>query len=107
VRYLLVLNTNDAEAAWNCLRFGAAALNRQHAVTLFLLGPGVEIESIGSESFNVQGQLARFLELGGSAVSCGTCLRSRNLNASNECPISSMDELVRLSEEADKTLTFG
>ena len=44
--YLFILNSRDDETVWNCLRFGSAVLERGHEVTLFLLGPGVEIESI-------------------------------------------------------------
>ena len=107
MKYLLVINTHEPETVWNCLRFGSAALGREHEVNLFLLGPGVEIESIQDEHFDVPKQLARFQELGGSALSCGTCLRSRQLDAAAACPISTMDDLVRLSEDADRVLTFS
>jgi uncharacterized protein involved in oxidation of intracellular sulfur len=107
MKYLLILNTNEPETIWNCLRFGSAALTRTHEVNLFLLGPGVEIEGFESDDFDVQEQLDRFLSLGGSALSCGTCLRSRQLGAPAACPISTMDDLVKLTEEADRVLTFS
>jgi uncharacterized protein involved in oxidation of intracellular sulfur len=107
VKYLLVVNTNEPETVWNSLRLGSAALGRDHDVNLFLLGPGVEIESLGNEQFDVQDQLSRFVESGGTAHSCGTCLRSRHMGAAAECPISTMSDLVRLSEEADKVMVFG
>lgn len=40
----VILNTNDAETCWNCLRFGNKALKKDHIVKIFLLGKGVEIE---------------------------------------------------------------
>jgi len=49
----------------------------------------------------------RFDELGGVALSCGTCLRLREMDASAVCPMSTMDDLVRLTEESDRVLTFG
>jgi uncharacterized protein involved in oxidation of intracellular sulfur len=107
MKYLLVFNTKEPEAVWNGLRFGSAALGRRHEVNAFLLGPAVEIESIEDGRFDVTKELAHFQELGGSALSCGTCLRGRQLEAAAACPISTMDDLVRLSEEADKVLTFG
>ena len=105
--YLLIINTTETETVWNAFRFGSAALSRGHEVSVFLLGPAVEIEKIGDERFDVQKLLLRFDELGGVALSCGTCLRLREMDASALCPMSTMDDLVRLTEESDRTLTFG
>lgn len=107
MRYLLVINTSETETVWNVLRFGSAALSRGHEVSSFLLGAAVEIERIGDERFDVQSLLLRFNELGGVALSCGTCLRIRKMEAAAVCPVSTMDDLVRLTEEADRVLTFG
>lgn len=107
MKYLLVINTADAETVWNALRFGSAARSREHEVSAFLMGPAVEIESIEDDRFDVQAALERFVGQGGSALSCGTCLKSRQMGAAEACPISTMDDLVRLSEEADRLLSFG
>ncbi len=107
MQYLLIINTTDAETVWNALRFGSSSLSRGHQVNVFLLGKAVEIENIGDEKFDVQPLLARFDELGGVALSCGTCLRLREMDASAVCPMSTMDDLVRLTEEAERVLTFG
>jgi uncharacterized protein involved in oxidation of intracellular sulfur len=107
MKYLLIINTTETETVWNSLRFGSAALSRGHEVNVFLLGPAVEIESIGDEHFDVQKLLLRFDELGGVALSCGTCLRIREMDPASVCPMSTMDDLVRLTEEADRVLTFG
>ena len=107
MKYLLIINSTDTETVWNAFRFGSAALSRGHEVNVFLLGPAVEIESIGNEKFDVQKLLLRFDELGGVALSCGTCLRIRQMDAGAICPMSTMDDLVRLTEESDRVLTFG
>jgi uncharacterized protein involved in oxidation of intracellular sulfur len=107
LKYLLIINTTETETVWNALRFGSAALSRSHDVNVFLLGPAVEIEKIGDERFDVHKLLLRFDELGGGALSCGTCLRIREMDAAAVCPISTMDDLVRLTEESDRVLTFG
>ena len=107
MKYLLIINTTDTETVWNAFRFGSAALSRGHEVSVFLLGPAVEIEKIGDERFDVQKLVLRFDELGGVALSCGTCLRLREMDASAVCPMSTMDDLVRLTEESDRVLTFG
>ena len=105
--YLLIINTTETETVWNAFRFGSAALSRGHEVSVFLLGPAVEIEKIGDERFDVQKLVLRFDELGGVALSCGTGLRLREMDASAVCPMSTMDDLVRLTEESDRVLTFG
>ena len=107
MKYCVMINTKDTETVWNALRFCSAALSRGHKVSVFLLGPAVEIDSIGNEKFDVKKLLNRFEELGGEALSCSTCLRLRKMDASEACPVSSMDELVSLTEEADKTVVFG
>ena len=107
MKYLLVINTTETETVWNAFRLGSAALSRGHEVSVFLLGSAVDIESIGDERFDVQKLLLRFDELGGVALSCGTCLRIRRMDASAVCPMSTMDDLVRLTEEADRVLSFG
>jgi sulfur relay (sulfurtransferase) complex TusBCD TusD component (DsrE family) len=107
MKYALVINTDETETVWNALRFGSAALSRGHEVSIFLLGPAVGIERVGNDRFDVQSLLLRFDELGGVALSCGTCLRLRQMDASAVCPMSTMDDLVRLTEDADRVLTFG
>ena len=107
MKYLLIISTTETETVWNAFRFGSAALSRGHEVSVFLLGPAVAIEHIGDERFDVQKLLLRFDELGGVALSCGTCLRLREMDAGALCPMSTMDDLVRLTEESDRVLTFG
>ncbi|GBC75156.1 hypothetical protein HRbin06_00470 [archaeon HR06] len=107
MRYLIIVNTKDVETVWNTLRLACTALIRGHKVNIFLLGAGVEIDSINDKNFDIRKLWERFLELGGEALSCGTCLRIRNKNSSELCPISSMDDLVTLSEEADKVMVFS
>ena len=107
MKYLLIINTTETETVWNAFRFGSAALSRGHEVSVFLLGAAVEIEKIGDERFDVQKLVLRFDELGGVALSCGTCLRIRQMDAGALCPMSTMDDLVRLTEESDRVLTFG
>jgi len=107
MQYLLIINSTDPETVWNAFRLGSASLSRGHQVNAFLLGAAVAIETIEDDQFDVQSLLSRFDELGGVALSCGTCLRIREMDASAVCPMSTMDDLVRLTEEADRVLTFG
>lgn len=43
----------------------------------------------------------------GHAFSCTTCLKIRGSEGPQTCPMSSMDDLALLTEEADRVLTFG
>src|SRR3989338_11214027 len=103
----IILNTNDSEEAWNCLRFGNTALKEKHSVKIFLLGKGVELEDINDRKYNINKQTKSFLENEGQILACGTCLKSREKEGSTVCPISTMKDLLKLVEDSDKLLTFG
>ena len=64
----IIINTNDPESAWNALRLGSSAIAVGNEVSVFLLGSGVEIESIRDKTFDVAGALASFLDGGGKLL---------------------------------------
>ena len=103
----IILSTNEAETTWNAFRFGVTALKANHQAKVFLLNKGVEMEDIQSEKYNVKEQADSFLENKGQILACGTCLQSRQKEASKVCPISTMKDLLKMVEESDKILTFG
>ncbi len=103
----IILGTNEAEVVWNALRFGITSLKANHETKVFLINKGVEIEDIQDEKHNVREQVALFTENKGKILACGTCLKSREKEGSNVCPISTMKDLLKLVEESDKILTFG
>ena len=103
----IILNTNDAEEVWNCLRFGNTALKEKHSVKIFLLGKGVELEDIKNRKYNINKQIGLFIKNKGRIFACETCLKSRGKKSSDICPISTMKDLLKLVEESDKILTFG
>ena len=102
----IILNTNDPETSWNALRLGNEAMAGGHKANLFLLGPGVEVENIKNESFNVPEVLKEFISSGGNLFACGTCLELRQQEA-GICPISTMSQLVEIITDSDKVVTFG
>jgi len=106
VKLGIVLNTNMPEAAWNALRLGSKALEAKNAVSMFLLGSGVEIENIKDKTFDVAGALSNFLDSGGKLLACGTCLKVRH-QAASVCPISTMAQLVEMISDSDKVVTLG
>jgi uncharacterized protein involved in oxidation of intracellular sulfur len=101
----IILSNTDPELVWNALRFANTAILGGHQAKIFLLGAGVEIESIKSEKFNVQEQLQKFNELSGTMLACGTCIKSRQMQFAI-CPISTMKDMLKIVEESDKVLTF-
>jgi len=101
----IIISQTDSEIVWNALRFANTAMLEDHQVKIFLLGKGVEIESIENEKFNVKEQLDRLKQLGGQMLACGTCIKTRNMQF-EVCPISTMKDMLKLVTESDKVLTF-
>lgn len=104
----IILNSNEAETAWNCFRFGNEALANKHNVKLFLLGKGVEAEDIKDNKVPyLDGAIKKFLKNNGTILVCGTCLKSRNKEKSRIGEFSTMNELLKVVEESDRVLAFG
>lgn len=104
----VILNTNDAETCWNCFRFGNEALKNGHSVKVFLLGKGVEAENVKDAKFPyIEGTIKKFIKNNGVIFACGTCLQIRNKEGSNICPVSTMEDMLKIVEESDKVLAFG
>jgi uncharacterized protein involved in oxidation of intracellular sulfur len=55
----------------------------------------VEVEDIKSEQFNVKEQMDSFIENKGELLACGTCLKARQKEGSQVCPISTMKDLLK------------
>lgn len=103
----IVLNSNEPETIWNTLRFAVTSIRAGHAVKVFLLGKGVEIEEINDEKFNVKKQVDKFLGAGGLMYACGTCLSMRDKDGITLCPVSTMTDMLKIVEESEKILVFS
>ena len=101
----IIISQTDPETVWNALRFANTAILEEHEVKIFLLGKGVEIESIESDKFNVKDQLDKLNQLGGTMLACGTCIKSRNMQF-EVCPISTMKDMLKLVVKSNRVLTF-
>jgi sulfur relay (sulfurtransferase) complex TusBCD TusD component (DsrE family) len=102
----IVIYSNDPETVWNAFRFGNFALNEDDEVKAFLLGKGVESESLDTDKFKVTEQMHFFIKHGGKIFACGACLRIRQSEGSEVCPMSSMTDLYEIVRESDKLITF-
>ena len=102
----IVISSNDPETVWNAFRLGSFALGQGDAVHVFLLGKGVECESLDTEHFAVTKAMQELAGRGGKIDACGTCLKLRNAGAGEVCALSTMEDLYRLTRESDRVLTF-
>jgi sulfur relay (sulfurtransferase) complex TusBCD TusD component (DsrE family) len=102
----IVIYSNDPETVWNAFRLGVFSRKQGEAVSVFLLGKGVEAESLDNSKFGVLGQIRSLVEIGGLILACGTCLKVRKLEGSEICPLSTIQDLHALIRDSDKVLTF-
>lgn len=102
----IVIYSNDPETVWNAFRLGIFSLKKEAAVKVFLLAKGVECESLDTEKFQVTKEMSAFVESGGVILACGTCLKIRQSEGSEICPLSTMADLYEVICESDKLLTF-
>jgi len=102
----LVIYSNDSETVWNAFRFGNFALNEGDKVKLFLLAKGVECESLDTDKFKVTEQMQTLVDNGGEIFACGSCLKIRQAEGSEICPLSTMKDLYDIVAGSDKVVTF-
>jgi len=89
-----------------CLSAWKFCLERGDEVKVFLLGKGVRCESLDTGNFKVTGQMKAFIDKHGKIFACGTCLRIRQSEGSEMCPLSTMKDLYEILKESDKIVTF-
>ena len=102
----IVLYSNDAENVFNAFRLGIFALKKSDNVTTFLLAKGVECENIDTDKFNVTDMMQEYVDVGGKILACGTCLKIRNSEGSEICPLSTMQDLYDLIKDSDKIISI-
>ncbi len=105
MKFGIIISQTDPETVWNAYRFGIYALNEGDYVKIFLLGKGVESE-VDDPKFNVKEQIAMYIEKGGEIYACGSCMKSRKMELSTSCPLSTMKDLYKIVVDSDKVLTF-
>lgn len=106
MKICVILSTKEYEKAWNAFRFAVTAKKQGHEVRLFLMGEAVECDGLTHDKYNVDEQLRIFVSVGGEILACGTCLKSRQLEGSDSCPVSNMIDCVELVVWADKVVNF-
>ena len=116
MNYLFVLNDHpyESERNYNALRLATAlASNENGSVRVFLIGEAV-FSAVGGQAapegkHDIEWMLRRFAAGGRPVGVCRTCMEARGIEvpALIDCTHrSTLDELARWTEEADKVLVF-
>ena len=102
----IVIYSTDVETVWNAFRLGVFSLKEGDEVKVFLLAKGVECEKLVDDKFNVLEQMRLFVDNGGKILACGTCLKIRNSEGSELCPLSTMKDLYEIIRDSDKVISI-
>jgi uncharacterized protein involved in oxidation of intracellular sulfur len=102
----IVITQTDPESVFNALRLALYSLQQGDKVRIFLSGRGVEIDRIEDPKFDVRGQAQKVLTAGGRFLACGTCLKLRQWEGSEICPLATLKDLYEIVRDSDKVLTF-
>ena len=101
----MVITQTDPETVFNALRLASYSLAQGDQVRIFLSGKGVEIERIEDPKFDVKGQAQKVLDAGGEFLACGACLKLRNSEGSQVCPLSTLKDHYEVVRDSDKLVT--
>ena len=102
----IVISSNDAETCWNALRYGNFALGQMETVKVFFMGKGVEYQKISTDKFSTVEQAEKFMQAGGIIYACSSCIKTREQESLEMCPISTMKDMHDIVKESDKVVTF-
>ncbi len=106
MRLGIIIYSNEPETVWNAFRLANFALKEKDSVKIFLLAKGVECETLSTNKFKVTEEMQGFVDSGGEIFACGTCLKIRNSEGSEICPLSTMKDLYQIIKESDKIITL-
>jgi uncharacterized protein involved in oxidation of intracellular sulfur len=102
----IIITRTDPETVFNALRLAFYSLQQKDEVRIFLSGKGVEIERIDDPKFDVKSQAKKVLEVGGRFFACGTCLKLRDSDGSDICPVSTLKDEYELIRNSDRVVTI-
>lgn len=101
----MVITQTDPETVFNALRLALFSLEQGDQVRIFLSGKGVEIDEIEDPKFDVKGEAQKVLDAGGEFLACGTCLKLRNSEGSEVCPLSTLKDHYEVVRDSDRLVT--
>ncbi len=107
MKLLIILSTKNIEINWNTLRLANLALKKGDEVKIFLLGAAVEYDKEAREKFNIKQQIDTFLlSEKAEIIACGTCMKLRQQQNTQTCPMGGLENFYSLVATSDKVLTF-
>lgn len=101
----IVITHTDPETVFNTLRLAQYSLEQGDEVRIFLSGKGVEIDLIEDAQFDVKAQAQAVLDAGGEFLACGTCLKLRQSDGSEICPLSTLKDHYEVVRDSDRVIT--
>jgi len=101
----MIITQTDPETVLNALRLALYSLGKGDEVRIFLSGRGVEIDGVNDPKFDVKGQARKVLDAGGEFLACGTCLKLRDSEGSEICPLSTLKDHYEIVRDSDRLVT--
>jgi len=105
VKLGMIITQTDPETVFNALRLAHYSLGQGDQVRIFLSGRGVEIDQIDDTKFDVKKLSREILDAGGEFLACGTCLKLRNAEGSDVCPLSTLKDHYEIVRDSDRLVT--
>jgi uncharacterized protein involved in oxidation of intracellular sulfur len=102
----LIISQTDPKTVFNALRLALYSLKQGDEVRVFLSGRGVEIDQIEDPKFDVKDQAQQVLDAGGQFLACGACLKLRNSEGSEVCPLSTLADQYEIVRDSDRLVTI-
>ena len=102
----MIITKTDPETVFNALRLALYSLEQGDQVRIFLSGKGVEIDRVEDSTFDVKGQAQKVLEAGGQFLACGACLKLRDSEGSEVCPLSTLKDQYELVRDSDRVISL-
>jgi len=102
----IIITQTDPETIFNALRLAQYALKEGDNVRIFLSGRGVEMDQIEDPKFDVQQIAQEVLDAGAEFLACGTCLKLRQSDGSELCPLSTLKDHYEIVRDSDKVITI-
>lgn len=101
----IVITQTEPETVFNALRLALYSLQQGDTVRIFFSGKGVDIDKIDDPRFDVKGHARKILDAGGQFLACGTCLKLRNSEGSEICPLSTLKDHYEIVRDSDRLVT--
>jgi uncharacterized protein involved in oxidation of intracellular sulfur len=106
MRLGMIISQIDPETVFNALRLALYSLGQGDEVRIFLSGKGVEIDQIEDPRFDVKGQAQKVLEAGCQFLACGACLKLRDSEGSEVCPLSTLKDQYEVVRNSDRVISL-